>query len=70
MALCIRTVFLREYGGATANQDQTQLELSQKFLQDKQLTVDIFAISPAGNEIPAPTASKMGRPELSTRLQW
>jgi Flp pilus assembly protein TadD len=50
----------------TANQDQTQLELSQKFLQDKQLSVDIFAISPAGNEISAPTAAKMGRPELST----
>jgi Flp pilus assembly protein TadD len=50
----------------TANQDQTQLELSQKFLQDKQLTVDIFAISPAGNEISAPAAAKMGRPELST----
>jgi Flp pilus assembly protein TadD len=50
----------------TANQDQAQLELSQKFLQDKQLSVDIFAISPAGNEIPSPTTPKMGRPELST----
>jgi len=50
----------------TANQDQTQLELSQKFLQDKQLSVDIFAISPAGNEVSAPAAGKMGRPELST----
>jgi Flp pilus assembly protein TadD len=50
----------------TANQDQTQLELSQKFLQDKQLSVDIFAISPAGNEVSAPSAGKMGRPELST----
>jgi Flp pilus assembly protein TadD len=50
----------------TANQDQAQLELSQKFLQDKQLSVDIFAISPAGNEISASTAAKMGRPELST----
>jgi len=50
----------------TANQDQTQLELSQKFLQDKQLSVDIFAISPAGNEVSAPAAAKMGRPELST----
>ena len=50
----------------TANQDQTQLELSQKFLQDKQLSVDIFAISSAGNEVTAPAAGKMGRPELST----
>ncbi len=50
----------------TANQDQTQLELSQKFLQDKQLSMDIFAISPAGNEVSAPAAAKMGRPELST----
>jgi Flp pilus assembly protein TadD len=50
----------------TANQDQTQLELSQKFLQDKQLSVDIFAISPAGNEVSAPVNGKMGRPELST----
>ncbi|HEY4818190.1 MAG TPA: multiheme c-type cytochrome, partial [Candidatus Acidoferrum sp.] len=50
----------------TANQDQAQLELSQKFLQDKQLTVDIFAISPAGNEVSPPVNGKMGRPELST----
>jgi len=50
----------------TANQDQTQLELSQRFLQDKQLSVDIFAISPAGNDVAIPTTAKMGRPELST----
>jgi tetratricopeptide (TPR) repeat protein len=50
----------------TANQDHTQLELSQKFLQDKQLSVDIFAISPAGNETAAQAGGKMGRPELST----
>jgi Flp pilus assembly protein TadD len=50
----------------TANQDQTQLELSEKFMQDKQLSVDIFAISPAGNEVPAASLGKMGRPELST----
>src|SRR5438270_3143480 len=35
----------------TANQDQTQLEISQKFLQDKQVRVDIFAIPPAGNAL-------------------
>src|SRR5260370_5789454 len=42
------------------------MELSQKFLRDKQLSVDIFAISPAGNEVTAPAAGKIGRPELST----
>src|SRR6266702_2562235 len=31
-----------------ANADQAQFELSRKFLQDKNLSVDIFAISPAG----------------------
>ena len=50
----------------TANQDQTQLDISQKFLQDKQLSVDIFAISLAGTEVSAPSIAKMGRPELST----
>jgi len=50
----------------TANQDQAQFEFARKFLQDKQLTVDIFAISPAGNEASAPVWSEMGRLELST----
>jgi Flp pilus assembly protein TadD len=50
----------------TANQDQTQLDLSQKFLQDKQLSVDIFAISPAGTGVAVPATGKLGRPELST----
>ena len=49
----------------TANQDATQLELSTKFLQDKQLSVDIFAISPAGGESKQPAAIS-GKPELST----
>src|SRR5205807_8082538 len=49
----------------TANHDATQLELSQKFLQDKQLSVDIFAVSPAAGETPEP-ALKGFRPELST----
>src|SRR2546426_3221160 len=31
-----------------ANADQAQFELSRKFLRDKNLSVDIFAISPAG----------------------
>ncbi len=50
----------------TANQDQAQFEFTKKFLQDKQLTVDIFAISPAGNEASAPVRTEMGKPELST----
>ena len=49
----------------TANADATQLELSQKFLQDKQLSVDIFAVSPAGREDAEPAAKGI-RPELST----
>lgn len=32
------------------NDDQTQLDLSQKFLKDGNLSVDIFAVSPAGSE--------------------
>jgi len=49
----------------TANEDQAQYEFAKKFLQDKQLTVDIFAISPAGKEtVLAP--SEFGKQELST----
>src|SRR3974390_2646916 len=50
----------------TANDDPQQLQASQKFLQDKQLTVDIFAISPAGK--PEAVSEKTGyqKPELST----
>src|SRR5258708_35094043 len=50
----------------TANQDQAQYEFAKKFLQDKQLSVDIFAISPAGKETNTPVRSEIGRPELST----
>jgi tetratricopeptide (TPR) repeat protein len=50
----------------TANQDQAQYEFAKKFLQDKQLSVDIFAISPAGKEANAPVRSEIGKPELST----
>src|SRR5579859_817135 len=50
----------------TANEDRTQLELSQKFLQDKQLSVDIFAISPAGGEAAEGPVGQSMRPELST----
>ena len=33
-----------------ANEDAAQMEASRKFLQDNQLSVDIFAIAPAGNK--------------------
>ena len=49
----------------TANQDAEQLATSQKFLQDKQLSVDIFALSPAGSETQEPAGNAI-RPELST----
>jgi tetratricopeptide (TPR) repeat protein len=49
----------------TANQDQAQLEASQKFLQDKQVSVDIFAISPAENRSARKTA-ELPNQELST----
>jgi Flp pilus assembly protein TadD len=49
-----------------ANQDQAQYEFAKKFLQDKQLSVDIFAISPAEKETSAPTRSASGTPEIST----
>jgi len=51
----------------TANEDATQLETSKKFLQDGQLSVDIFALSPAGKENePAASPSGAAKPELST----
>ena len=50
----------------TANQDQAQYEFAKKFLQDKQLSVDIFAVSPAEKETNALVRSEIGRPELST----
>ena len=51
----------------TANEDTTQLETSKKFLQDGQLSVDIFAVSPAEKETGGGSAaSGLGRQELST----
>ena len=50
----------------TANEDATQLETSKKFLQDKQLTVDIFAISPAGKKEGGAKNAEYPKPELST----
>src|SRR5260370_31925256 len=49
-----------------ANQDQAQFEFAKNFLQDKQLSVDIFAVSPAGKETNAPSRSEIGRPEIAT----
>jgi tetratricopeptide (TPR) repeat protein len=49
-----------------ANQDQAQYEFAKKFLQNNQLSVDIFAISPAGKETNAPIRNAMGKQELST----
>src|SRR5216110_2043301 len=50
----------------TANRDEAQYEFAKTFLQDKQLSVDIFAISPAGKETSVPVHSEMGKQELST----
>src|SRR5467141_2705667 len=51
----------------TANQDQTQLAQSVNFLQDKQVTVDVFGISPAEKEIAHPATSPLANgQELST----
>lgn len=50
----------------TANLDSEQLMQSVKFLQDKQVTVDVFAISPAGKaEAVSPSPLANGQ-ELST----
>jgi Flp pilus assembly protein TadD len=51
----------------TANEDAEQLAHSVKFLQDKQVSVDIFAISPAGKEEKAAAPGTVsGGQELST----
>jgi Flp pilus assembly protein TadD len=50
----------------TANEDAQQLEVSKHFLQDKQLSVDVFAVSPAGKENAEAAAGAGMRPELST----
>jgi tetratricopeptide (TPR) repeat protein len=50
----------------TANEDPQQLEVSKRFLQDKQLTVDIFAVSPAEKENKEAAAPGAMRAELST----
>jgi len=49
-----------------ANEDQTQLDATRKFLQANQLSVDIFALSPAKKERSAPARNELGKQELST----
>jgi len=49
-----------------ASEDATQFEASKKFLEDKQLSVDIFAISPAGKNEGGTKNSGYPRQELST----
>ncbi len=50
----------------TANEDQTQLDATRIFLQANQLSVDVFAISPAGKVASAPVRNELGKQELST----
>jgi Tfp pilus assembly protein PilF len=49
-----------------ANGDPQQLEASVKFLEDKELTVDIFAISAAGKKEEATEGSDYPKQELSS----
>ncbi|HET7105374.1 MAG TPA: tetratricopeptide repeat protein [Candidatus Acidoferrum sp.] len=49
-----------------ANEDPAQLDASRNFLQDKQLTVDIFAISPVSKTESAQKISDYPKQELST----
>ena len=49
-----------------ANEDPAQFEASKKFLQDKELTVDIFAISPGEKKEGEANTGEYPKPELST----
>jgi tetratricopeptide (TPR) repeat protein len=50
-----------------ANGDSTQLEASTKFMEDKQLSVDIFAVSPVNKkELEPKAAADYPKQELST----
>ncbi len=42
----------------TANEDEQQLKLTEDFLKDKKLSVDIFALTPASAEVKSGTASQ------------
>ncbi|MGB7469838.1 MAG: tetratricopeptide repeat protein [Candidatus Acidiferrum sp.] len=51
----------------TANEDQTQFETSKHFLEDGQVSVDIFAVSPEGKETAEkPAAVGAMQPEIAT----
>ena len=50
----------------TANEDAAQLLASQKFLQDKQVSVDIFAVSPAQRSTSETKTIEAPKQELST----
>jgi Tfp pilus assembly protein PilF len=49
-----------------ANEDAVQMETSKMFLEDKQVTVDIFAISPVGKKQGEAKSSRYPNQELST----
>jgi Tfp pilus assembly protein PilF len=49
-----------------ANEDSVQLDASRNFLQDKQLSVDIFAISPVSKNEPSKKVFDYPKQELST----
>jgi Flp pilus assembly protein TadD len=49
-----------------ANEDSTQLEASRNFLKDKQLSVDIFAVSPVSKTESTKKVSDYPKQELST----
>src|SRR6266481_17269 len=49
-----------------ANEDSAQLEASRKFLQDSQLSVDIFAVSPVSKNESAKKTFDYPKQELST----
>jgi tetratricopeptide (TPR) repeat protein len=50
----------------TANEDPAQLEASKKFLQDKQVSVDIFAVSPVTKNDTGGNPKNFPKQELST----
>ncbi|MHB8499848.1 MAG: tetratricopeptide repeat protein [Candidatus Acidiferrales bacterium] len=50
----------------TANEDKEQLETSERFLKDGQVSVDIFAVSPEGKESKAPAGRGAMQPEITT----
>ncbi|MGC1616386.1 MAG: tetratricopeptide repeat protein, partial [Candidatus Acidiferrum sp.] len=50
----------------TANEDEEQLETSKHFLQDGQVSVDIFAESPEGKESKEAATGGVVQPEIST----